>query len=86
MYGAWADVVNVYVKTDASSPYVQLGSNAMPGCYNNSGGYLSGSDVDRAYSTVLSALMGRRKVRVLYEINEGSTGWGMCTIKSLFIM
>gem|GEM_PF-6084216 len=47
---------------------------------------MSGSDVDRAYSTVLSALMGGRKVRVLYEINEGSTGWGMCTIKPLFVM
>ena len=84
-WGTYTKVSYIYVKTNGGSPYIQLGANSMPGCYNNSGGYLSGSDIKMAYSTMLAAKMSGKDVRVLYEINEGSTGWGMCTITSFYL-
>ena len=84
-WGSWAEVAYVYVKTDTGKPYVQLASGSMPNCYQDSGGYLHGNDIEKAYSTILSALMAKRKVRVLYELTGSTEGWGMCNIKSLYI-
>ena len=51
----------------------------------DSGGYLSGGDISKSYSTILAAFMSGKKIRPLYNINTGSTGWGMCTITSFYI-
>ncbi|GAB1624089.1 hypothetical protein AAOGI_41390 [Agarivorans albus] len=84
-WGVFKRVSFVYVKTDSGPPYIQFQSGAMPGCYQNAGGYLSGNDISIAYSTILAAKMAGKEVRPLYQINEGATGWGMCTIKSFYL-
>lgn len=84
-WGNWGKVESVYVKTDTGSPFVKFQPGTMPGCYDGSGAYLSGNDADKAYSTILAALLSKRDVRPLYEIDPNGEGWGMCKIKSLFI-
>jgi hypothetical protein len=81
-WGPWTQVKEVYITT-SGVPFITLDS--LPGCYNEQGAYLKGSDVDRAYSTMLAAYMAKKRVRPLYAINENSTGWSMCTITSFFI-
>lgn len=83
-WGQWGKVQQIYVKTDAAAPFIQLEAGTMPGCYNNSGGYLHGNDVDKAYSAMMAAMLAGRKVKVLYEVNPNSDGWSMCYIKSLY--
>lgn len=83
-WGNWTNVTYIYTKTDAALPFVQFKPGSMPGCYQDAGGYLEGDDVDKAYSTVLAALMGGREIRPLYEIRSDE-GWGMCRIKSIYI-
>jgi len=84
-WGVYKKVSYIYVTTDTGSPYVQLESGAMPGCYQEAGGRLSGNDIGIAYSTILAAKMSGKEIRPLYEINEGATGWAMCTIKSFYL-
>lgn len=84
-WGAWAQVHYVYVKTDAGRPFVFFKGASMPGCYQESGGYLYGDSDEKAYSTVLAAFMAGREVRPLYEIVSGGSGWGMCRITSIYM-
>lgn len=81
-WGPWTEVKEVYITTSGSA-FITFAS--LPGCYNGQGGYLQGSDVDKAYATMLAAFMAKKRVRPLYSINEGTTGWSMCTISSFFI-
>tara|TARA_R110002060_G_scaffold880_3_gene2100 strand:+ start:2077 stop:2397 length:321 start_codon:yes stop_codon:yes gene_type:complete len=81
-WGAWTEVNNIYIDTSGSA-FITFAS--LPGCYNNQGAQLRGSDVDKAYATILAAFMAKKKVRPLYNTKEGVTGWDMCTISSFFI-
>jgi len=81
-WDAWVEVKEVYISTDGAA-FITLAS--LPSCYNNQGAQLKGSNIDRAYSTMLAAFMAKKKVRPLYVIKEGATGWDMCTISSFFI-
>jgi len=81
-WGPWTEVKEIYITTSGA---VFVTVNSIPGCYNNQGAYLSGSNVDRAYSTLLAAYMAKKRIRPLYNINSASTGWGMCTITSFFV-
>lgn len=83
-WGNWSTVSYIFTKTDTALPFVHFKTGSMPGCYQDAGGYLEGDDVDKAYSTVLAALMGGREIRPLYEIRSDE-GWGMCRIKSIYI-
>lgn len=86
-WGNWTKIREIYTQTDSGSPYIQMvtDNNPMPGCHGNSGGYLKGTDIDKAYSAVLAALLSNRQVRPLYEINTEATGWSQCYIKSIYI-
>ncbi len=86
-YGPWTKVTNIYSRTNGASPFVYVGPGGMPGCYNDEGGYLgaSGDDNDQALSTVLSALMADREVRIYYNYTGVTSGWSMCIIEAVFI-
>ena len=85
--GPWTKVTSVYAKTNGSSPFVYVESGGMPGCYSDHGGYLgvSTDDNDQAYSTVISALVAGREVRIYYNYTGVTSGWGMCVIEAVYI-
>lgn len=82
--GLSSEVEAIYLGTDTGSyPYVTLkDSGSMPGCHAERGGYLHGTDINRAYSSVLAALRAGSKVRAYYQLNSGNEGWGKCFIKA----
>lgn len=81
-WGPWTEVKNIYIDTSGSA-FITFAS--LPGCYNEQGGFLQGSNVDKAYATILAAFMAKKKVKPLYTINEGATGWSMCVISSFYM-
>lgn len=88
-YGPATTVKYIYSRTDTGKPYVYFDENAMPGCYENKGGYLSLADekgADRTYSLLLSAFMSGKTVRVYYHFNSvepGYNGWALCDIEAV---
>ena len=82
-WGTYTHVKHVYV---AHSGSVFITLDTLPGCYQEQGAYLAGSDNDKAYSTILAAFMAQKKVLPLYEIvKPDSTGWDKCQITSFFV-
>ncbi len=90
-YGPWTKVVDIYSPANGNSPFIRFGANSMPGCYDNSGGYLPLSNpeaANRVYSTILSALMAKQDIKVHFNFNTASAGyngWGLCNIESVSV-
>lgn len=85
----WVNVLGIYTPTKGS-PYITFTANALPGCHNNSGAYLSikhdVGDGMLVYSTLLTSKISDRRVRVSYEINDvpdDYNGWGLCSITAI---
>lgn len=85
--GPWTNVVHIYSRANGATPYVVLGTDGMPGCYDDRGGYLgvAGDDTDKTYSMLLSALVAGREVKIFYNYTGVASGWGMCTIDAVYI-
>ena len=79
--------MNIYSRATGVRPFVYLEPGAMPGCYNDRGGYLgvSSDDIDQAYATLLSALMAGREVQIYYNYTGAASGWSMCDIEAVYI-
>ena len=84
--GSKSEVSAIFVGTDSDSyPYITLKqSNSMVGCHGDSGGYLVGTDISKAYATALAALRAGSEIKAYFQINEGASGWSKCHIKSLY--
>lgn len=82
--GLWTTVGQIYTKNNGQV-FVSFGANAMPGCYQDKGAYLKGSDIDKLYSTVLAAFMAGKSVRPLYHIDTAKTGWGLCYVEAVYL-
>ena len=85
--GPWTKVKSIYAAEGKVFVYFEAG--AMPGCYEDKGGYISRSNEageNRMFSTVTAALLADRDVRVYYEFaNEDPASWGRCNIVSVYI-
>ena len=88
-HGPITTVKYIYTKANGNSPFIRFGSNSMPGCYGDNGGYLSVSDVEggnRIYSLILAAYMSQKPVSVYYDYTNTDpnyNGWGKCTITAV---
>jgi hypothetical protein len=87
----WVTVTGIYTPVKGN-PFISFSSNALPGCYNNSGAYLpvkqDVGDGKLAYSKLLTAKVSNQPLRVYYTVNdvpETYNGWGKCTITALSI-
>ncbi len=83
--GPPTDVESVYMDVN-SSTFVIFGENGMPDCWSNKGAYLpTGQNNSQAkiVSILLSAKATGQKIQVYYNINEGGSGWSMCTIHAV---
>ena len=61
----------------------------MPGCYNNSGGYLhsSNSMYKELYAQLLTiTAAGGLRAAVLYTQNTPTNNWGDCTIEGIYLL
>ena len=78
-------IKSIYSKNNGSV-FVTFDSGSLPGCYSNNGAYITGTDIDKLYSTILSAKMAEKKVRVYFNFNDvaaGYTGWSLCHIEAV---
>ena len=86
--GPWTTIAQIYTRTGPGTPFIYLAPGAMPGCFNDRGGYLrlmDQSNHDKTYSTLLSALIADREVQIFYEFTGTTSGWGMCNITAVYI-
>jgi hypothetical protein len=82
----WVNITNIYTPVKGS-PFISFSTNALPGCYNNSGAYLpvkqDVGDGKLVYSKLLTSKISNQSIRVYYTVNdvaENYNGWGKCTI------
>lgn len=86
--GPWTTVKHIYAKTGSGKHFIYFESGAMPGCYQDQGGYLGNDDPENekaAYSAVLAALLADRQVQVFYTPTGQTSGWNMCVIDAIYI-
>jgi len=89
--GTWTTVSYIYSPVTGAKPYIIFGAGSLPGCYANSGAYLPVNDAAataRVYSTILSAQVAQKKVKVYYNYNDvadGYNGWGLCDIEAVYV-
>jgi hypothetical protein len=80
-------VTTTYIN-GAGAMYVQFQSGAMPGCYNNSGGYLYSSNpfFKEIYAQLMMMVtMGGMRAAVLYTQNAQTGNWSDCTIDGIYL-
>lgn len=85
--GVWTKVTQIYSKNDGSI-FVYFGEDALPGCYANKGAFLTGSNIDRLYSTLLAAYLSGKDIKPLYNfrtVTEGYSGWALCDIEAVYV-
>jgi len=86
----WTKVVSIYSPVTGAAPYIAFQSGSLVGCYADSGAYMPLANVDaaaRVYSTILSAQMAKRDIKVYYNYNavaDGYSGWGLCNIEAVY--
>lgn len=86
--GPWTTVAQIYTRTESGAPFIYFAPGAMPGCYNDRGGYLRLVDQanhDKTFSTLLSALIADREVQVFYDITGDASGWSMCQVTAIYV-
>lgn len=85
----WTQVKNIFVNTTGPIPYIQFEPGSLPGCYGDSGAYLSHDNEvgsQQAFSVLLAASMSGKQVQAFYNyatVPAGYNGWGLCTIESI---
>lgn len=82
--GKWTTVAQIYSKNNGDI-FVSFGANAMPGCYQDKGGYVKGTNIEKLYSTILAAFMAGKSVQPLYQIDASKTGWGLCYVEAVYL-
>lgn len=81
-------VTSMYAN-DGSSVYVGFQPGAMPGCYNNQGGYLHTNNVlfKELYAQLLTIVAtGGIRAAVVYTQNTPTNNWGDCTITGIYLL
>ena len=87
----WTKVVSIYSPLSGSAPYITFQSGTLVGCYADSGAYMPVTNIDaaaRVYSTILSAQMAKKDIKVYYNyipVADGYSGWGLCNIEAVFV-
>ena len=89
--GSWTKVVYIYSPVNGAKPFIRFEPGSLPGCYADSGAYMPvNNDVAaaRVYSTILSAQVAQKEIKVYYNYNsvaDGYSGWGLCDIEAVYI-
>jgi hypothetical protein len=79
----------MYTKDLNGSIYVAFQPGAMPGCYANSGGYLSPDNTffKEIYAQLMMmAANGGLRAAVLYTQHTPTGNWGDCTIEGIYLL
>jgi len=79
-------VVAMYTNNPSGTIYVAFQPGSMPGCYNNSGGYLftSNSFFKELYAQLmLMVANGGIRAAVIYTQNPQTLNWSDCTIEGI---
>lgn len=87
------EVQRLYINADGfTSPtpwlYVEFGSGALPGCYNDQGAQLYKNDAmfEEMYSLLVTLIAtGGIRGQVIYNIVDPGGGWGMCRITAIVL-
>lgn len=68
--------------------FVYFGSNSLPECHGGRGAVLpagANGGQEKILSMLLSAKAAGQTVQVFYNINDGATGWSMCSIEAIYL-
>jgi hypothetical protein len=82
-------VTQIYMKDGNSVVYVSFQPGAMPGCYNNAGGYLylSNPYFREIHAQLLMMIAtGGARAAVLYTQNTPTNNWDDCTVDGIYLM
>jgi hypothetical protein len=82
-------VTTLYTNNNSGTLYVAFQPGSMPGCYNNSGGYLysSNSMYKELYAQLMTIVAtGGVRAVVLYTQNTPTNNWGDCTIDGIYLL
>lgn len=82
-------VTGIYMNNGSGAVYVGFQPGAMPGCYNNSGGYLftSNTNYKELYAQILTIVAsGGIRASVVFTQNTPTNNWDDCTITGLYLM
>jgi hypothetical protein len=82
-------VTGMYTNNSGGTIYVSFQNGAMPGCYNNSGGYLHSTNT--MYKEIYAQLLtitasGGIRAAVLYTQNTPTNNWSDCTIEGIYLI
>ncbi len=87
--GTWTYVKRIFVPASGGSIYVYFEGESLPGCHTNNGAYIPSSNIEganRVHSTLLAALMAKRKVQVFYNYNsDDQQSWSRCNIAHVYV-
>jgi hypothetical protein len=82
-------VSQMYARDASGTIYVSFQSGAMPGCYNNSGGYLYTSNTlfRELYAQLLTMVAsGGIRASIIYTQNTPTNNWSDCTIEGIQLL
>jgi len=82
-------VTVLYTNNNGGTLYVAFQPGAMPGCYNNQGGYLhnTNSMYKELYAQLLTlTAAGGMRAAVLYTQNTPTNNWSDCTIEGIYLL
>lgn len=82
-------VTSMYTNNNSGSLFVSFQTGAMPGCYNNSGGYLLTTNTffKEIYAQLLTiTASGGLRALVLYTQNTPTNNWGDCFIDGIYLL
>jgi|KBSMisStandDraft_5_1062788.scaffolds.fasta_scaffold142387_3 hypothetical protein len=89
--GPWESplrIASMYTSDTSGAIYVQFQPGAMPGCYQNAGGYLLTSNAlfKEIYAQLLTMVAtGGIQAAVIYTQNTPTNNWGDCTINGIYL-
>jgi hypothetical protein len=81
-------VTALWTKSPSSAIYVQFQPGAMPGCYNNAGGYVYSSNAffKEIYAQLLMlSANGGQRAAIIYTQNASTGNWSDCTVDGIYL-